>query len=133
MVCAPCVRRAVSQKFDGLSKTTGKMHFWRCNNSSCKKKISPRHGSLFEHSHLSLENILLVIYYNYWLYGVSQVLKIECKNTLIHWFHFCINIRVEILLKKKKIKNKNIEGPNNLEKENIIASVQLKIHGFWGV
>uniref|UniRef100_A0A914VW32 ISXO2-like transposase domain-containing protein n=1 Tax=Plectus sambesii TaxID=2011161 RepID=A0A914VW32_9BILA len=68
---------------------------WRCRDCSMTQSI--RKGSFFEKSHLSLMELLELIYW--WTTDNSQVaimLEVECSHTtLIDWFMFCRDICVE--------------------------------------
>ena len=87
--------------------------YWRCNNSSCRKKISIRKNSWFEKSHMSLESILKLTYY--WVYKYPEELlmhelKIGSDHTAVDWYNFAREVCVEVLERNSE----QIGGPGEI-------------------
>ena len=60
---------------------------WRCPRKACRKKVSLRHNSFFAGSHLTLRQIILIVYY--WardskLSETSHVENTFCQGQLIY-------------------------------------------------
>lgn len=74
---------------------------WRCTRPDCRKRMSLRCGSFFEHSNLPLTTIIEIMYW--WCLDVKQStvkmeLGISCPNTLVDWFNFCRDICTAYLI-----------------------------------
>lgn len=71
------------------STSNGKV--WRCK--VCKGKVSVRDGSLFQGSHLTIMQILLIIYN--WAKELPQTIAAEeaetTPATVVDWYNFCKN------------------------------------------
>ena len=72
---------------------------WRCSTKGCRRKISPKFGSWFENSNLSVETILKLTYM--WCREYSNKLaSIECgisEKSVVDWFNFCRDVCIDLL------------------------------------
>ena len=106
-VCEKCQQGTLSLIKDS-SKTD--KYVWRCGRKCCHRKISLRHGSWFEGSHLTLSQIVLLSYF--WIYDYPQEIvrheiDIGSSHTTVDWYNFCREICEKIVEKD----NKKIGGP----------------------
>ncbi|XP_033115653.1 uncharacterized protein LOC117115817 [Anneissia japonica] len=77
---------------------------WRCSNTKCRKIFNIRKGSFFEKSHLSLFQIIALVYW--WCadsrkgHGLSNdrlmtELRIGSCHTVVDWHQFCRDVTVD--------------------------------------
>ena len=77
-------------------------HCFRCHERGCQKEVSVRHGTFFSQSHLSLYQILKIIYY--WSYEISSQKNLmrECQlgssRTCCDWKSFMRDLSLEYFL-----------------------------------
>ena len=85
--CSICKSR---MNFQADSTTMDEFR-WRCKNSRCRKTRSIRANSFFDNSHLSIKQIIFIIYL--WSKGYSLKLATDelkiTKKTMIDWYRFC--------------------------------------------
>jgi hypothetical protein len=100
----------VSYVKDGFSSSTGKQRLaWKCGRRACRYRVETRDHSFFENSHLSLGDIILLIYgfvHKYSNENIRREIGIGSDHTVVDWFQFCRDICCEILL----LDNRKIGG-----------------------
>jgi len=88
--CSVANRRDVS---DGKS--------WKCRSRHCRKRISIRHGTLFENSNMKLTTLLEFLYW--WANDtpqqvVQRELDIKTWETTVNWYSNCRDICTAVIL-----------------------------------
>ena len=92
--CGCNLRMIKDKSIDGV--------IWRCPRKACRKKVSLRHGSFFAGSHLSLRQIILIVYYwarNTKLSETAHEVEVS-EHSLVDWFNFIREVFIIIMLKK---------------------------------
>ena len=100
MLChgVDCALLGTSMKESVCSKRIDALRF-RCTVRTCRKDTSIRKGSFFEHSHLTISQIIRLIYF--WAFEIDKQsfmlreLKIGSQNTVVDWKNFCRDICAE--------------------------------------
>ena len=84
---------------------------WRCKNNKCKNARAIRDGSFFSGSKLTLETIILIIYFWCTDFTIMQAVKeLEVsQKTLIDWYRFCRDI-VGFHYESEEVSNTKIGG-----------------------
>ena len=106
MICPTCNchcrEQALDHAVDGVT--------WHCPVKVCKKRISIRHGSFFEKSHLQLWRILGLIPICgvevlesqgecLWQTPSQHELQIGSKDSIVNWNQYCRDIAVSHFIK----------------------------------
>ena len=104
MICPTCNchcrEQALDHAVDGVT--------WHCPVKVCKERISIRHGSFFEKSHLQLWQILGLIYLSCRSAGKSRgvsvadsqhELQIGSKDSIVDWNQYCRDIAISHFIK----------------------------------
>ena len=84
-----CCPSGTIQLLHDKSRADG--YIWRCNNRNCKTQHSIRKFSFFSGSHLSLQQILKIVYYWSYKYPLEIVAHESglTPKTLVDFFNFC--------------------------------------------
>ncbi|XP_064117856.1 uncharacterized protein LOC135223322 [Macrobrachium nipponense] len=132
--CEKCPGGQVRFGSEGKSCSTGQPRFaWRCNNRSCRRKLSTRHASLFQGSMLSERTIMLLVYC--FANKIPQHIVMNslidlATHTMVDWYRICRDLCCEILLAD----NKKIGGPGHvveIDASKFGKGKDTKVGGFW--
>ena len=108
---------------------------WRCSHSKCRNKISLREKSWFSGIHLSLDQVIKLIYY--WVYKLPlefiarELKKIGSEQTIVDWCQFARDVCIGII----KSDNEQIGRPGIVIEESKFGKRKYhrgkRVDGVW--
>lgn len=104
-----CCFKPMSLRLNNGLKNHG--YYLRCNKRECRKEISIRKNTIFEGSHLTITQILMIIYYfindQTSFLSIKKNTGIKCNETIVEWLNNCRRICLQYFAKHPTV----IGGP----------------------